>query len=225
MEFDWGGGRSSFWMHHVVRKRRRRWRSAVAVQDAKHIFPTPPGQHRRCEIFVGHEPIIFKSSSGAKWWPSARTGICRSYGAGEHFGRIDLQRCRAAGAEKIWCGCRASRQTAANFSRWFKLAALCRDAAAKRGGTGSPRESRMFLTTKERSNQGGQFCSLVTWLFNHPCAVPCQDEGAMGQRKVAVGKVLGGSVTGRSACRCRRAIRAGRWWRSGATWWAWSRPN
>ena len=29
----------------------------------------------------------------------------------------------------------------------------------------------------------------------------------------------------RSACRCSRAIRAGRWWTSGATWWAWCRPS
>jgi hypothetical protein len=29
----------------------------------------------------------------------------------------------------------------------------------------------------------------------------------------------------RSACRFSRAIRAGRWWTSGETWWAWCRPS
>ena len=33
-----------------------------------------------------------------------------------------------------------------------------------------------FLTTKERSNKGGQLCSLVTLLFNHLRAAPCRDE-------------------------------------------------
>ena len=50
-------------------------------------------QHRRCEIFVGCEPTISQS-----FQRSDIIGICRSYGACEHFERVDLQICRAAGA-------------------------------------------------------------------------------------------------------------------------------